>query len=70
LRRCSLSEFERKRRPSSVWCFRGYKTYYEANYTVKLMISTADLRFEMRFGNQVRSDLLRVAWEELRDGRV
>lgn len=69
LRRCPLTEFQKKRKPSDKWCGMGRKKYYEALYAVNVVIST-DLQFEMKMNNRVRSDLLKVSWDALGDARA
>lgn len=45
----------------------GKTKYYEATYNVKMMIGTADIKFEMWYKDVLRSDMLTLRWEELGD---
>lgn len=43
----------------------GSKKYFQATYSVKMYIGTADVQFEMVYKDVTRSDLLKLSWDNL-----
>ena len=64
LRACPITDF-RYIVDKRGWCRLRAKGHYLAEYYIRMLVSTADIRFEMWFNGRIRSDLLKISWETI-----